>query len=94
MPCVTEQRFQQTVKWGGLALAVAAVANLYFVLRYREVYRDATRVEQAYPQQLASLNLQQQALEGAIREFASKAGSDPRVIEILRRYGLVAAAKP
>jgi hypothetical protein len=91
---MTDTGFQHLAKWGGVALALAAVSNIYCVLRYREVYRDATRIEQAYPQQLATLNLQQQALEGVIREFASKAGGDPQVVEILRRYGLVAVAKP
>jgi len=91
---MTETRFQQFVKWGGLVLAVAAVSNIYFVLRYREVYRDAARVDQVYPQQLATLNVQQQALEGVVRDFATKAGTDPRVVEILRRHGLVPASKP
>ncbi|MEI6084387.1 MAG: hypothetical protein WCS70_08810 [Verrucomicrobiota bacterium] len=91
---MTETRFQQLVKWGGLALLLAAVGNIFFVLRYREAYRDATRIEQVYPQQLATLNLEQQALEGVIRDFAGKAGTDPRVAEILRRYGLVTAPKP
>lgn len=93
---MSETRFQQVVKWGGLALVLAAVSNVFFVLRYREVYRDATKLEQVYAQQLATLSLEQRALEGVIKDFATKAGRDPQVAEILRRYGVVSngAKKP
>lgn len=83
-----EVRFQQAIKWGGIALAVAVVANVYFVLRYREVYRDAARLESTYGRDLAVLNAQQQALDGVLRDFAAKASNDPRVAEVFRRYGL------
>jgi hypothetical protein len=83
-----ETRFQQIIKWGQVAVALAVVANIFFVLRYREAYRDASRLEATYARDLALLGAQQQALEGVLRDFAIQAGPDARVGDIFRRYGL------
>ena len=90
---MNDTRFQQIVKWGGLALALAAIGNLYLLLRYREVYRDATRIEAAYPQEFNRLAAQERALEGVVQDYATKAGRDAGVVEILRRHGFLKEAK-
>lgn len=87
---MTQERFDQLVKIGGLALAVSAVGNLYFVLRYREACRNAAKVGTEFAQRVTVLNAQQQALEGVVRDFAVRAGNDSRVVDVFRRSGLAA----
>jgi hypothetical protein len=82
---LSEQNFQTAVRIGGVALAVCAVANVYLVMRHVELYRDAVRRDQ----QAQQLIPQQQAMEGALRDFASRASADPQIAEILIRYKLV-----
>jgi hypothetical protein len=82
---LTEQKFQAAVQIGGFALAICAVANVYFVMRYVEIYREASRRDQ----QTQQLMLTQQAKEGVLREFASHAQTDPQIAEILIRYGVI-----
>ena len=74
------------VKVGAVLLAVSTVANVYLLLRHREVYRDQSRVEVAVQQQSGVMLLQQQALEGVLREFAIRAQTDPDIAAIFRRY--------
>src|SRR5882724_7873028 len=83
---LTEANFQMAVKIGGLILALSVVANLYLLLRYREVYRDASRAELAVVRQGATLTLQIQTLEAIIRDFATRAQSDPGIAEIFKHY--------
>ena len=78
---VTEKNFEAVVKFGGMALAVSVVLNLYLVMRNREVYRDQVRTELGYQQAVVKA----QALEGVIREFAARAATDANIAEILRR---------
>jgi hypothetical protein len=85
---ITEDKFQNAVKYGGIALGIAAILNLYFVLKYREVYRDRVRAEQQFQQML----MQQQELEGVLQEFAQRAPKDPQVAEILRKYQIIGSA--
>jgi hypothetical protein len=91
---LTEANFQVAVKIGGLILALSAVGNLYLLLRYREVYRDASRAELVVLQQGATLGLQMQTLEAIIREFASRAQTDPGIADIFKHYQPTNAAKP
>jgi len=84
----TEKGFQTAVNFGGAALALSVVLNIYFVMRNREVYRDQVQSEQRF--QL--LMVQEQALEGATREFVARAGSDPKLAEILQRYQIIGSA--
>jgi hypothetical protein len=83
---LTETNFQLVVRYGGIALAVSCVAAIYLVMRYVEVYRDATR-SVAQAQQLV---LRQQALQGVLQDFAERAKTDLKVLEILQRNQLVA----
>lgn len=87
---LTDSSFQTAAKVGGLVLAISTIGNLYFLLRYREVYRDATRADWTL-QQLAP---RQQILENVIREFAGHANSDPGVAEIFRRHQPPSPAAP
>lgn len=79
---LTDSNFQTAVKVGGLVLTISAVGNLYFLLRYREVYRDATRADSTVQQ----LVPKEQILESLVREFAGRAASDPGVAEIFHRH--------
>jgi hypothetical protein len=83
---LTDASFQSIVKVGGFILAVSAVANVYILLRHREVYRDASRVEVVAQQQGAILNFQAQTLEAIVREFANRAPNDPGIAAIFQRY--------
>ena len=79
---LTDANFQRAIKVGGLVLALCVFGNLYFLLRYREVYRDATQADAAVQQ----LVPREQILENVIREFAGRAASDPGVAGIFKRH--------
>jgi hypothetical protein len=83
---LTDENFQIAVKVGTVLLAISAVANVYLLLRHREVFRDQARMEVASQQPVAKLAMQQQALEAIIREFAMRAGSNQEIAAIFRRY--------
>jgi hypothetical protein len=83
---LTDANFQMTVKIGGLILAIGAVANVYLLLRHREVYRDASRTEVAVIQHGAAVTVQLQTLEAIIREFATRAQTDSGIAEIFKHY--------
>lgn len=95
---LTNENFQLAVKVGGLLLFVSAAANLYLLLRYREVYRDMTRVESIARQQGAGIAMRQQVVEGLLRDFATRTTSDAGIAEIFNRYrpatNTTTAAKP
>lgn len=91
---MTRERFVQWVRWGGLALVLAAGGDLYFVLKYREFYRDAARVEAVYPVAMSRVAAQQQALENIIRDFAAVAPRDAKIAEILEQAGVRKAGVP
>jgi hypothetical protein len=83
---LNDASFQTIVKVGGFILAVSVVANVYILLRHREVYRDASRVEVAVQQQGAVLNFQLATLEAIIREFGNRASNDPGIAAIFQHY--------
>ena len=87
---ISEKGFQIAVKYGGMVLAISIVGNVYFVLRFREVYRDRLRAEQRV-QQLAA---QQQIFEGVIREFVPRAVHDPKIAGILERDQVITNTRP
>jgi hypothetical protein len=89
---LSESSFQTAVKVGGLVLLVSTVGNVYLLLRHREVYRDATRVEAEFQRQSLIIALKQQALEGVLREFATHANTDLNIAAILQRYAPKPAA--
>ena len=87
---LNESNFQMAVKFGAVALAVSVLANIYLVMRYREVYRDLVHGELQFQQLL----LQQQSIEGVLREFLPRAATDPKVAEILQRHQILARPAP
>jgi hypothetical protein len=93
---MTEQRFELVVRWGKVLLVAGVIANLYLVMRYREICRDSAQLDQRYPQQLAVFNAETYALQAVLRDFASRAATDPGIAEILRRHtpAPAAPAKP
>jgi hypothetical protein len=95
---LNDATFQSVVKLGGFILAVSAVANIYLLLRHREVYRDASRVEVAAQQQGVVLTFQLQTLEAIIREFGNRASNDVGIAAIFQHYqatnAVATGAKP
>jgi hypothetical protein len=82
---LTDTNFQTMVKAGTLLLAISTVGSVYILLRHREVYRDASRVEVAVQQKTAALNMQQQLMDAVVRDFAAHASTDPGVMDIFQR---------
>lgn len=94
---ITEKNFQTIVQFGGIALAVCLIGNLYFVLKYREAYRDKVQAElqlQQMVQQAQGAVPQLQVFENVVRGFIPRATSDPKVAEILQRYQVIGGAPP
>ncbi len=90
---ITEKNFQMAVRCGSVLLAVSIIANLYSVLRYREIYRDRVQAElRLRDPRVQQLVLQEQAFENVLREFISRAPSNPQIAEILRRYQVIGGA--
>lgn len=76
-----EETFQMAVRYGGIALVVSAILNIYLVMRNFEVHRDSLRsVAQAQ-----QIGVRQQALQGVLQEFIARANRDPNIGEILKR---------
>jgi len=85
---MNEKMFQVAVKYGGIALAVCVVLNIWVVMRHVEIYRDATRADAQFQQLL----IQQQALQGVLQEFAARASSDTEIAAIFRRAQAMSGA--
>ena len=85
---ITEKTFQSAARYGGIVLGIAAILNLYLILRYREVYRNRAIAEMQFQRTV----LQQQAFEGALQAVLQLAPKDPQVVEILRKYQIVGGA--
>jgi hypothetical protein len=78
---MTDQRFQDIVRYGGIALVVCVVLNIWVVMRHFEVYRDAVRVDR----QAQEMMLREQILQGVVKDFAARANSDPQIGEIFKK---------
>lgn len=78
---ITAENFQLAVKYGGVAVAVSAVACVYMVLRNVELYRKASVAEI----ELQKSILGQQMMQGALQDLQAQSASDPRVAEIFRK---------
>lgn len=79
---MNEQRFQQVVKFGGVAVLLSVVGNLYFVMRNWEVHRDAAKWER----QAQVMTVKTQIMETVLREFSARAGSDRNIAQILSKH--------
>ena len=78
---MNEKTFQAAVRYGSIVLAICVILNIWVVMRHVEVYRDATRADTQFQQLVA----QQQALQGALQEFASRMSSDAEIAAIFKR---------
>jgi hypothetical protein len=87
---LTEQRFQDFVRYGGIALGLCVVLNVWAVMRHFEVYRDAARVDR----QAQEIVLREQILQGVLKDFAAQANSDPHITEILNKVPAVGTPAP
>jgi len=85
---VTEKTFQKSVQYGGIALGVCVVLNIWVVMRHVEVYRDATRSEAAVQRMM----LQDQILQGVVQDFSTRASGDAHITEILKKAQALATS--
>jgi hypothetical protein len=77
---MSEKNFQMVVKYGPIALGLCLLINIWTVLRYREVYRDAIKSEVQLQQAVTG----EQIAQGVLQEFAARANSDPHIAEIFK----------
>jgi len=87
---ITEDKFQNVVRYGGIVLILMAILNVFLVLKYRETYRDRGDAERQF-QQVA---LQEQSYEGVLQTMVQLAPKDPQVADILRKYQVIGGAPP
>ena len=78
---MTERNFQTAIQYGSIVLGISVVFNIYVVMRYVEVYRDAVRADGHYQQVV----IRQQALQGLLQDFAVRANNDPQLAQIFRK---------
>ncbi len=69
------------IKYGAIVLFLSALANIYLVLKYRELHTKAGEAELIAQRHI----LQQRAVESVLREFSLRASNDPAILQILRR---------
>jgi hypothetical protein len=87
---VTEQRFQDFIRYGGIALGLCVVLNIWAVMRHFEVYHDAARVDR----QAQEMVLREQVLQGVVKDFAAQANNDSHITEILNKMQTTGAPTP
>ena len=85
---MNEKTFQAVVRFGPIALGVCLLLNVWAVLRYREIYRDAVKTEV----QLQQMSVGEQLGQSVLQEFAAHANSDPHLAEIFRQAQAAGAA--
>lgn len=78
---MNEKNFQMVVKFGPIVLGLCLLLNIWGVMRYREIYRDAVKAEV----QLQQAEAGQQAAQGVLQEFAGRANSDAHIAEIFKQ---------
>lgn len=78
---MNERTFQAAVRYGGIALAICIILNIWVVMRHVEIYRDASRADIQF-QQLAT---QQQVVQGLLQEFAARASTDAEIAGIFKK---------
>lgn len=85
---MTEKNFQVAVQYGSIVLGISVIFNIYVVMHYVEVYRDAMRAD-AQVQQMA---LRAQAIQGVLQDFAARASTDPQIARIFKQAQGAASA--
>jgi uncharacterized membrane-anchored protein YhcB (DUF1043 family) len=81
-----ERIFQAVVRYGGIALVIGLILNIWAVIWHVEAYRKAARAETEV-QQLA---MREQALQAVAQEFAARANNDPQIAGIFKRVQAMA----
>jgi hypothetical protein len=85
---VTDKNFQTAVQYGSIVLGISVIFNIYVVMHHVEVYRDAMRAD-AQAQQMA---LREQAIQGLLQDFATRANTDPQIGQIFKQAQAAANA--
>ena len=78
---MTEKTFQAAVTYGSTALVIAAILNVWVVMRYVEVYRNAALADA----KVQELIVREQALKSVAQEFAARSNTDPQIAAIFKR---------
>jgi len=78
---LSEKNFQMAVTYGPIVLGLCLLLNIWAVMRYREVYRDAIKSEV----QLQQLVAGEQIAQAVLQEFATRANSDAHIAEIFKQ---------
>lgn len=78
---MNEKTFQAIVRFGPIALGLCLLLNVWGVLRYREIYRDAIKAEV----QLQQASVGEQLGQSVLQEFAAHVNTDPHIAEIFRQ---------
>ncbi|HXA81064.1 MAG TPA: hypothetical protein VNV14_07325 [Opitutaceae bacterium] len=86
---MNEKNFQMVVKFGPIVLGLCLLLNIWGVMRYREVYRDAIKAEV----QLQQVEAGGQIVQAVLQEFSAHANSDPHIAEIFRQAQAQAAVQ-
>jgi len=87
---MTERNFQTAVQYGSIVLGISVVFNIYVVMRYVDLYRDALRSDARYQQTV----MREQALQGLLQDFAVRANNDPQLAQIFRKAQTANPAAP
>ena len=85
---VTEKTFQAAVQYGSIVLGISVIFNIYVVMHYVEVYRDAVRAD-AVVQQMA---VREQAIQALLQDFAARSNTDPQLAQIFKQAQATNAA--
>src|SRR5271170_1696506 len=85
---MTEKNFQMAVQYGSIVLGITVVFNIYVVMHYVEVYRDAMRADA----QVQQLELRGQAIQGLLQDFAARANTDPQIGQIFKQAQAASAS--
>lgn len=78
---MTEKNFQTAIQYGSIVLGISVIFNIYVVMHYVEVYRDAVRADTLVQQMV----LRDQAIRGLLQEFNARANADPQIAQIFRQ---------
>src|ERR1035437_1255073 len=78
---MNEKTFQAVVRYGPIALGLCLLVNVWAVMRYREIYRDAIKAEVQVQQAAGG----EQIAQGVLQEFAARASSDTHIAAIFRQ---------
>jgi flagellar biosynthesis protein FliP len=78
---VTEKNFQAAVQYGSIVLGISVIFNIYVVMHYVEVYRDATRSDL----QVQQMAVREQAIQGVLQDFAARSTTDPQIAQIFKQ---------